>query len=212
MGAKSDIFENDAIDCFIRGQAKPALPANWYVGLAVSSKGKHAVSTAYALNDTLFIEGDDNKWRLYKCTTAGTTAGTKPSYPGVNNEVITDGGVAQFTQQHAGMEDGSALVEPVGNGYARVAIPASLAAWAGTQGAGSTTASTGTSGTTSNNVAITFASPTGDWDWCGLFVLYDAITGGNHYISDSLSNPMNITNGMTNIEFAPGQLQYTEDD
>ena len=45
-----------------------------------------------------------------------------------------------------------------------------------------------------------------------MFILFDAITGGNHLISDSLGNPMNITNGMTNIQFAAGALQYTEDD
>lgn len=210
MGAKSDYFENLGID-YLRSQAMPVPPANWYVGLAVSSAGKHAVSLVVALNATLFIQGDDGKWRLYKCTTAGTTAGTKPAYPGVNDEAITDG-TAVLTEQHAGMEDGTALVEPSGNGYARAAIASSLAAWAGTQGAGTTTVSTGSSGTTSNNVAVAFADPTGDWNWCGMFILFDAITGGNHLISDSLGNPMNITNGMTNIQFAAGALQYTEDD
>jgi len=47
------------------------------------------------------------------------------------------------------------------NGYARVAVTSSLANWAGTQSAGSTVASSGTGGQTSNNVAITFPTPTG---------------------------------------------------
>ena len=46
--------------------------------------------------------------------------------------------------------------EVTGGGYARVSVARTLAAWAGTQAAGSTTASTGTGGTTSNNNAITF--------------------------------------------------------
>ena len=45
--------------------------------------------------------------------------------------------------------------EPSGNGYARVAVTNSLANWAGTQSSGSTVASSGTGGTTSNNAVIT---------------------------------------------------------
>jgi hypothetical protein len=209
MGAKTNYAENQFIDTFIRGQAKPSI-TNWYIGLAISSKGKHAVSTAFALNDTVFIKGDDNVWRLYKCTTAGTTAGTKPAYPGAANEVINDG-TAVLTEQHAALEDGTGIVEPSGSGYARVQVAASLAAWAGTQGAGTTTASSGSGGTTSNNAAVAFDDPTGDWNWCGLFVLWDAATAGNPWIVGSLANPFNIVVGMTDIQFAAGQLQYTED-
>lgn len=44
-------------------------------------------------------------------------------------------------------------------GYAAVTQTASLANYAGTQGAGTTTASTGTGGQTSNNNVLTFGSP-----------------------------------------------------
>lgn len=210
MGAKTNHFENIAIDTIIRGQAKPAI-TTWYVGLAVSNAGKHAVSTPFDLNDTLFIQDDNSKWKLYKCTTAGTTAGTKPSYPGAKNEAITDG-AAVLTEQNSAIEDATVIVEPTGGAYARVQVAASLIAWAGTQGAGTTVASTGTDATTSNNAAISFVDPTGDWGWCGMFVLFDAITGGNAWIVETLDNPMNISTGMTNIQFAAGALQYTEDD
>lgn len=53
--------------------------------------------------------------------------------------------------------------EPSGNGYARVAVVASLANFAGTQGSGTTVASSGTGGATSNNGAITFPTSTGAW-------------------------------------------------
>ncbi len=210
MGAKTNYAENQFIDTFIRGQAKPSI-STWHVGLATSNAGVHAVSTAFALDDTVFIQGDDGKYRLYKCTTAGTTAATKPSYPGANNEVITDG-TAVFTEQHSAIEDATIIFEPSGGGYARVAVAASLTEWAGTQGAGTTTASNGSNATTSNNNPILFADPTGNWGWCGLFVLFDAATGGNAWIVDSLTNPMNITGGMTNVQFAAGALTYTEDD
>lgn len=210
MGAKTNYAENQFIDTFIRGQAKPAI-ATWYLGLAISSAGKHTVSTAFALNDTLFIEDSANKWHLYKCTTAGTTAASKPVYAGVKNELVTDG-AAVFTEQNSAIEDATALIEPAGGSYARVPIAASLAAWAGTQGAGTTVASSGTNATTSNNAAATFADPTADWGWCGLFVLFDALNGGNAWIVDTLTNPINLALGVTNVQFAAGALQYTEDD
>lgn len=61
------------------------------------------------------------------------------------------------TNAAGGIEVGS------GNAYARVALASSLAALSGTQGAGTTVASTGTSGRTSNNAAVTFPTPTAAW-------------------------------------------------
>ncbi len=46
--------------------------------------------------------------------------------------------------------------EVSGGSYARVAVTASLTNWAGTQSAGSTAVSSGSSGQTSNNGSITF--------------------------------------------------------
>src|ERR1700733_6915207 len=54
-------------------------------------------------------------------------------------------------------------VEVNGGSYARVAVPATLAAWAGTQGQGSTGESTGLGGNTSNNAQILFPAPTASW-------------------------------------------------
>lgn len=50
-------------------------------------------------------------------------------------------------------------VSTSGTAYGRQAVTASLANWAGTQGAGTTVASSGTGGTTSNNNAITWCAP-----------------------------------------------------
>src|SRR5688572_20783897 len=59
--------------------------------------------------------------------------------------------VALFT---ADPTDANSGTEATGSGYARVAVVCSLANWAGTQSVGSTTASTGTGGRTSNNATI----------------------------------------------------------
>lgn len=74
--------------------------------------------------------------------------------------------------------DSTAGVEVAGGSYARAAVVSSLANWAGTQGAGTTVASSGASGTTSNNGAITFPAPTAAWGVVTGFGIADSLTGG----------------------------------
>lgn len=85
--------------------------------------------------------------------------------------------------------------EVSGGSYARVAVSSSLANWAGTQAAASTTASSGTSGTTSNNGAITFPAPSANWGSITGFGIFDAATSGNLLIWGSLSTPKTVNNG-----------------
>jgi len=73
----------------------------------------------------------------------------------------------------------SAITELSGTGYARQALSRALATWAGTQGAGTTTASTGTSHLTSNNAAINFGTAGASWGTASFVVLFDALTSGN---------------------------------
>jgi hypothetical protein len=84
---------------------------------------------------------------------------------------------------------------------------------AGTQSAGSTTASSGTSGQTSNNAAVAFPAATADWNngqTIGYFAIYDAATGGNLLYWAALTTPRAVTNGAT-ASFAAGALTVTED-
>lgn len=67
-----------------------------------------------------------------------------------------------------------------GGAYARAAIASSLAAWSGTQSAGSTVASSGTGGRISNNGAVTPPTPpTVSWGTIVAAALRDASTSGN---------------------------------
>jgi hypothetical protein len=160
-------------------------PSSIYVALLTCTKGARQNSTAYALNDTIAVLTNEGTYHLYKCTTAGTTAASQSTlYPGVRGEAITDGGTAVFTEQGAQLDaNASPLVEVSGGSYARVALNASLANWAGTQAAASTTTSTGTNGTTSNNSTITFPTPTAQWVPSGgavwAMAIYDQLTNGN---------------------------------
>jgi hypothetical protein len=213
MGLLSDYAQNKINDALHRGQALDA-PATMYFTLLKCSKGARANSTAYALNDTLAITASDGKIHLYKVTTAGTTAASQGSlYPGAINEVITDG-TAVLTEQNSALQSNSAaIVEPIGGSFARVAVVASLANWSGTQGAGTTVASSGAGGVSSNNVAITFPTPTANW-CAGLeriwgWAMFDAPSGGNLWEVAPLTALHAVTNGTAAPSFAAAAATVT---
>ena len=112
-------------------------PATQYWALLKASKGARASSTAYALNDTVaIIPTGKTTLQLYKCTTGGTTAASQGTlYPGMANEVITDG-TAVFTEQTSALQAGTAQSEPtIGtNAYARLAITGNVTNWAAASG------------------------------------------------------------------------------
>lgn len=108
-------------------------------------------------------------------------------------------------------DDGSPLTEVTGGSYARVAVTASLANFAGTQSAGSTSASAGTSGTTSNNGAITFPSPTANWGTIVGVFLADASSGGNMLMYGSLTVSKTVNSGDAAPSFAAAAFTYQED-
>jgi hypothetical protein len=98
--------------------------------------------------------------------------------------------------------------EVTGGAYARVNLAPSDTNWKATQG-GTTGASSGSGGTTSNNVAITFPAPTANWGTVTHFGLYDAPTGGNLLVWDALTSPRTILNGDPAPSFPVDALQIT---
>jgi hypothetical protein len=92
-------------------------------------------------------------------------------------------------------DDASAGTEVSSGSYARVAVPSSVSSWSGTQGQGTTTASTGSSGSTSNNIAFTFPTPTADWGTIVGVAFYDAPIGGNRLMYSALTSQKTILNG-----------------
>jgi len=150
-----------------------------------------------------FLENHFIDWyfraQAFGVTGASAGAGTGP----------TSLYVALFTT--ADNDANSSEVEVSGGSYARVAITSSLANWAGTQGAGTTVASTGTSGTTSNNNPVTFPSPTASWGVVTSFGIYDALTVGNLQFYGNLGTSKTINNGDAAPSFAAGQLSVQID-
>lgn len=101
--------------------------------------------------------------------------------------------------------DASGGTEVTGGSYARPGLVASLANWAGTQAAASTTASSGTGGTTSNNVAINFATPSAGWGLVTHIGLTDAVSAGNLLVCTALTVGKTINTGDT-VSFPAASL------
>ena len=102
--------------------------------------------------------------------------------------------------------------EVVGGSYARVAVTSSLANWAGTQAAASTTVSSGTNGTTSNNAAITFPAPTANWGVFTAHAVFDAVTAGNLLFYGALTASKTVNSGDAAPVFPAGTLTLQIDD
>ena len=101
--------------------------------------------------------------------------------------------------------------EVSGGSYARVALAPSTTNWASTGGATTTTnPSAGTSGTTSNNVAISFATPSASWGLVQWFGVFDASTAGNLLWWGALTTPKTINSGDT-VSFAISALSIQID-
>lgn len=106
----------------------------------------------------------------------------------------------------AAPDDAAGGTEVTGGGYARVQVASSLANWAGTQGAGTTVASSGASGQTSNNIVVTFPAPSAAWGVVSHFGLWDTATGGTPTFYGALNANKTINGGDSAPSFAAGQL------
>lgn len=117
--------------------------------------------------------------------------------------------IALFTT--ADNDAGTARVEVSGGSYARAAVTSSLANWAGTQGAATTAASTGNTGTTSNNNAIPFPAPTANWGSIVGIGIFDAATAGNELWYGTLTTPKTVNSGDAAPSFAAAALSIQID-
>lgn len=102
-------------------------------------------------------------------------------------------------------------VSTSGTAYGRQAVTAALANWAGTQSAGTTTASSGTGGTTSNNNVIAWSASTAAWGNIQSVGWMDASTAGNRWICINLTSSLNVSGSGFTVSFAAGQLSFQID-
>jgi hypothetical protein len=104
--------------------------------------------------------------------------------------------------------DASPGTEVTGGGYARVQVGPSTTAWAATQG-GTSGASSGTGGQSSNVADVTFPAPTLNWGTVTHFALFDAATAGNMLMTTALTVPKVINGGDQAPKFLAGGLTVT---
>lgn len=129
-------------------------------------------------------------------STAAAASGPTSTYVGLFTTNATDAG---------------GFVEVTGGSYTRVAVASSLANWAGTQGAGTAVASSGTTGTTSNNTILTFPAPTAAWGVVTGIGVFDATTAGNLLFYSALTTSKTINNGDAAPSFAAAALTFQID-
>lgn len=110
----------------------------------------------------------------------------------------------------AAPSDSAAGTEVSGGSYARVAVTSNATNWNSSDG-DNDAASTGSDGTTENDVGITFPAPTANWGSVTHFGLYDAASGGNLLIWSALTTAKTINNGDAAPSFAVGALSFQVD-
>jgi hypothetical protein len=113
--------------------------------------------------------------------------------------------VALFTASPA---DAGGGTEVSGGSYARVNLAPLDTNWKATQG-GTSGASAGAGGLTTNAVAITYPAPTANWGNITHFGLFDALTGGNLLVWGALVTPRNVASGDPAPSFPIDALQIT---
>jgi hypothetical protein len=198
-----------------------------YAALLTINKGLRANSTAYSSGDCISLTptggvGGDTRQHIYRCTTSARPLARNPRRTwGARREAITDG-TAVFTEIGPVMDSNTGfpagLAEVTGGSYARVSMAAGHDGAVGLRGhavSGTTTASSGTGGTTSNNNAITFATPTANWtsgsSAVGMMAVYDALTGGNLVTWAALNVPKSVNNGDSAPSFTAASLSVQAD-
>ena len=156
------------------------------VGGFVSSAAQAGIATNYLENELI-----DHIFR------GAAYAAPATLYIGLDNVLCTEAGGG---------------TEVSGGSYARVAVTSSLTAWAGTQSAGSTVASSGTGGTTSNNAIITFPVPTANWGASIVSArIWDAASAGNALWCIPLTIVKTVNNGDAAPAFNAGTLSIQID-
>ena len=107
--------------------------------------------------------------------------------------------------------DGAAGTEVTGGSYARVLVTSALGAWDNTQAASSAAVSSGATGTTRNQGAITFPAPTANWGVVTHVAIYDAASAGNMLIYSALTVSKTVNNGDAAPSFAANALTFQID-
>lgn len=169
-------------------------------------------TTAYALGDRVMLGTSDLS--VYECTTAGTSAGSAPTFNTTIGDSTTDDTVVWLTLKQGlpkrpiyialwvgdPTDAASGGAEVSGGSYARVVRLPLDANWS---------AASATDGITKNVAVITFPAPTANWGTVTHFAAMDSLTGGKMICSGALTTSSVINNGDTAPSFAADAIVLT---
>jgi len=200
---KTDYLEQKILEHIFKGTAYTA-PSTLYLAMFVAPTW--TPSTAYTVGQFVIptTYNTTGPKRLYRCTTAGTSGTTEPTWPTTFGATVNDG-TAVWTEATPGIEAGTNLPPEVsGGGYSRKAIAA------GTGWSAITDEAVTDGGKYVANAAdIDFGTATADWGQIVLALLMDAASAGNALYYLYVDTAKTVQNGDP-VKWAAGALKIAE--
>lgn len=208
-GRKTHWLNNKLLDFRFRGISWTP-PSTYLFALIRATAGISPRNFAVSIGQTTVPLAHNG--RMYRCSTAGTTGASEPTWPTTDNGTVTDGTVV-WTEMTADFKNFSSFVsgaEVSGGSYARASVAANTSNFAATDGPGSTAnPSAGNTDSTSNNIAIAFANTTAAWGVVGASVLMDS--SGNAHQWNVHTVPKTVDNGVIAPSWPISEWQYIEE-
>jgi hypothetical protein len=199
---KTNFLETKVLEHLLKGTSYTA-PSTVYVSLHRATVW--APSTSYSAGQYVIPTtfNSTGPKRLYRCTTAGTSGSSEPSWPTTEGGTVTDNTVT-WTEATPTLETGENLPPEIsGGGYARASIAA------GSGWSAISDESGGNGKQVSNASSVSFGTATADWGTVVMAGIWDASSSGNLLWWVILEQAKTVQSGDP-VSFPSGQLVIIE--
>lgn len=181
-------------------------PATIYVGLLVVPNptgiwtASHAYSSGNYVVPTTFNSISGQQGKIFKCTTAGTSGASEPTWTSAGlGGTVTDGGVT-WTEVSDLFQAGTFTgAEASGGSYARVGVTANATNFPN--------ATSAQPAVLENGTAISFTSPTADWGFAVGWIEADASSSGNIWYWGAMTSYLDCSSG-SSPSFGANAMQH----
>ena len=184
-------FANDKILNAYGQAASLGGPATHYVGLltATTWQASSAYSSGAYVIPTTFGSIAGQQGKIFKCTTAGTSGSSQPTWTTTEGGTNSDNTVT-WTEVSLLFQAGTFTgAEISGNNYGRIAVTANSTNFPN--------ATSAEPAVLSNGTAITFPTPSADWGLAVGFIVADASTAGNIWTWGAMTSALDCPPGST---------------